>query len=83
MSRALAHTLVQLAVVAIPVLIGYLAGRHIRQRHLDQAEADAWHDGFQAAVNEFFPTSDQPDRITGQLDTAVEHAHPSDQPWLN
>ena len=80
--RATIHTLAQLALVALPVLVGYLCGRHVRQRHLDQAELDAWNDGFQAAVNEFFPTD--PDRVGTQLDAAVEQApHPSDQPWLN
>ena len=86
MRAAIWITLAQLAGVALPVLVGFLAGRHIRQRHLDQAERDAWHDGFAEGFHVAARTllHADPDRIAIQLDAAVEHApHPSDQPWLN
>lgn len=82
---AAASTLAQLALVALPVLVGFLAGRHIRQRHIDELERDAWHDGFQACIDVMFGhlADDKPGRIGGQLDAAVEQTpHPSD-PWWN
>lgn len=86
MLTAAIHTLAQLALVAPPVVVGYLCGRHIRQRLLDQAERDAWDDGFAEGLHLAVRShlcDDGPDPIGVQLDAAVERTHPNEEPWWN